>query len=95
MMKGKDNRTVEWHEALAVADNGKLLFAAQERSMDGVISASFNPKNYEEGIWLCSVSDYPQFGGRNYFDLNDEEKEATADSWTKLGERFKEFMKSS
>jgi len=93
MMKDVENRTLEWHEALAVAENGKLLFSFQERAMDGTVSTSFDPKKYEEGIWLCSLTDFPQFGGRNYFDLNTKEKAATEDSWSNLKEKFGEFMK--
>ena len=92
-MAGKKDRTAEWHEALAIADRGKLIFSVQERAMDGVISESFDPKKYEEGIWLCSITDFPQFGGRNYFDLTPEERAQTEDSWSKLKEKFVEFMK--
>ena len=92
LMSDKEDRTVEWHEALAVADNGRLIFSVQERAMDGVISKSFDPAKYEDGIWLCSITDFPEFENRNYFDLNSEEKARTEDSWSKLKERFVEFF---
>ena len=95
MMKGKDARTVLWFEALAVARQGKLLFSTQVQAMDGVIDEEFNPKNYKPGIWLCSITSYPEFGGRNYFDLNEAERLATEDNWSKLEKKFREFMAES
>ena len=95
MMQGKKDRTVEWYEAMAVADNGKLLFSSQERALDGIIDKTFNSKNYQEGIWLCSITSFPQFGDRNYFELSREEREQTEDSWSKLKTDFEQFMKKT
>ena len=95
MMQGKKDRTVEWHEAMAVADNGKLLFSSEERALDGSIDQTFNSKYYQEGIWLCSITSFPQFGGRNYFELSNEEREQTEDSWSKLKADFEQFMKKT
>lgn len=92
LMAGEKDRTVEWHEALAIAEKGRLIFSAEERALDGVISKEFDPTKYQEGIWLCSITDFPQFGGKNYFDLSPEEKEATEDSWRKLKESFRKFF---
>ncbi len=95
IMHTKDDRTVQWFEALAVADKGELLFSTEERAMDGVIDKTFNPKYYQEGIWLCSITSFPQFGGRNYFELSDTEREQTEDSWSKLKSDFEQFMKKN
>lgn len=93
MMDGKDDRTVEWHEAIAVADGGKLLFSAEAKAMDGQMDEVFNPDFYREGIWLCSITSFPKFGNRNFFELSDEEMEATEDSWGKLKKSFEKFMR--
>ncbi len=95
MMQGKKDRTVEWYEAMAVADKGKLLFSSQERALDGMIDKTFNSKYYQEGIWLCSITSFSQFGDRNYFELSREEREQTEDSWSKLKADFEEFMKKT
>ena len=95
MMQGKKDRTVEWYEAMAVADKGKLLFSSQERALDGMIDKTFNSKYYREGIWLCSITSFSQFGDRNYFELSREEREQTEDSWSKLKADFEEFMKKT
>ena len=93
MMRGAKDRTVEWHEAIALAHRGELLFSETARAMDGVIDETFNPQWYCEGIWLCSITSFPQFGGRNYFELTDEERAATEDSWSALREAFARFQK--
>ncbi len=93
MMRDAKDRTVEWHEAIALAHRGKLLFSATARAMDGMIDEAFDPKFYREGIWLCSITSFPQFGGRNYFTLTDEERASTEDSWFALREAFVRFQK--
>lgn len=92
MMKNKKNRTVEWYEAIALANNGKLVFSDQAKAMDGQIDEAFNPKFYREGIWLCSITLFPQFNNKNFFELTDKEVEATEDSWKKLKDKFENFM---
>jgi len=92
MMKGKQDRTVEWYECIAVANNGKLIFSAEARAMNGIIDKEFNPKYYKKGIWLCSITSFPRFDGKNFFELSDKERKATEDSWDKLKEKFREFM---
>lgn len=93
MMKNKRNRIVEWHESIALASKGKLLFSTQAKAMDGQIDTSFNPRFYKKGIWLCSITSFPQFNNKNFFELTPKEKEATENSWKKLKIKFKKFMK--
>jgi len=92
LMEGKTDRTIEWHEAIAVSYKGKIVFSATARAMDGVISRAFNPDYYQEGIWLCSITDFPSFGNRNYFELNEDEKTMTEDSWGKLRMKLHDFF---
>ncbi len=95
MMEGKTDRTVKWYEAIAIAENGKIIFSAQARAMDGVIDKQFNPKFYRPGIWLCSITSFPQFNNKNFFELNEKEVEAVEDSWSKLKEKFEKFITKS
>ena len=92
MMEKKDDKTVEWHEAIAMAENGKLIFSAKAKAMDGIIDKKFNPNFYKKGIWLCSITSFPQFENKNFFELNKEETEATENSWSKLKKKFNNFM---
>ena len=93
-MRNKDNRTMLWLEAIAIADPKGVLFSATAQAMDGVIDRSFNPAFYREGIWLCSITSFPHFGGRNYFELTAAEQEQTEDSWTGLSRMAAEFFKN-
>jgi len=94
LMTDKGDRTVKWYEAIAVAEKGRLIFSAQTQALDGVISKQFDPAKYQEGIWLCSITDFPQFGNKNYFDLSPEERAETENSWSKLKEKFAAFFSS-
>lgn len=94
LMAGAEDRTVEWHEAIALAEDGEVIFSTQAKAMDGCIAEKFNPRFYREGIWLCSVTEFPLLGGRNYFELSPEEQALTEDSWTELREAFRQFARS-
>ena len=94
MMKDKTNRTIEWHEAIAVAYNGEVLFSVLERAMDAVMDKEFNQNFYREGIWLCSISSFPQFGGKNYFELDNTQQQLTEDSWGKLRSDFNHLIQN-
>lgn len=93
LMKGVKNRKVEWYEAMAMAKKGKLLFSTQAQAMNGEITRSFNPEFYQEGIWLCSVTSFPKFKNKNFFELTNNEREKTEDSWKKLKSAFVKFQK--
>lgn len=80
---------------MAVADNGKLLFSIEAEAMPGLISEHFNPSHYQPGIWLCSITEFPQFGNKNFFELTPEERAKTENSWAKLKVKFAQFMDKS
>ncbi|MBI2049066.1 MAG: hypothetical protein HYT29_01340 [Parcubacteria group bacterium] len=92
MMRGKKDRRVKWFEAIAVADTKRILFSTTVEAMEGVLDETSNPNHYKEGIWLCSITSFPQFGGRNFFELSREERALTEDSWEKLKKEFLEFF---
>ena len=92
LMEGKADRTIEWHEAIAVSYQGKNVFSATSRAMDGVIAKVFHPYHYQEGIWLCSVTDFPALNNRNYFELTEDEKAMTEGSWTDLRSKLHGFF---
>jgi XTP/dITP diphosphohydrolase len=95
LMADKENRTVEWHEAVAIASPEKVLFSKTARAMDGVIDRTFNPEFYRDGIWLCSLTSFPRFGGRNFFELTEEEQAMTEDSWSELKKSVQEFLREA
>lgn len=94
LMSDKENRTVEWHESIAIANNGKIIFSDSAKAMDGQLSKEFNPEFYKPGIWLCSITYFPEFNNKNFFELNEEELKLSEDSWQKLKNSFIKFKKT-
>lgn len=95
LMRDKENRVVQWFEAVAIANPKRTLFSATAKATDGVIDTTFNPAFYREGIWLCSVTSFPQFNGRNFFELTPEEQEKTEDSWSELKRMVAPFIQTN
>ncbi len=89
--KGQD-RTITWKESIAIASPEKIIFSVEVGGDTGVLQKTYDPKQYREGIWLCTLTSYPQFGGRNFFDLNEEEKKYGEISWWKLRDKTREFL---
>lgn len=82
--KQGDDRAIVWNEAIAIARRGDLIFSEQVEGDRGMIQTTYDPAQYQEGIWQCTVTCYPQFGGKNFFELNDEEREYSEISWHRL-----------
>jgi inosine/xanthosine triphosphate pyrophosphatase family protein len=91
--KGQD-RTIVWKESVAIADPEGIIFSTEVDGDTGVLQGTYNPKQYKKGIWLCTLWSYPQFGGRNFFELNEEEKKYGEISWWRLKEKTREFLSS-
>jgi hypothetical protein len=69
MMKGKkdNDRKVVWREEIAIANNlGEIIFSTEVEGDTGIIQTTYDKNQYREGIWLCSLTSYPQFGGKNF-----------------------------
>lgn len=96
MMKEKkgDERTITWKESIALASPERVLFSVEVEGDTGVLQERYNPQQYKEGIWVCTLWSYPQFGGRNFFELNEEEKKHGEISWWKLRAKTREFLSS-
>lgn len=62
--KGSD-RAILREEAVALANNGELLFSAQVEGDRGEVQETYSPEQYQSGIWQCTVTCCPQFGSKN------------------------------
>ena len=96
LMKDKkgDERKIMWREAIALAHNGRLLFSTEVDGDEGVIQTSYDPAQYAPGIWRCTLTAYPQFGNKNFFELNEDERKYSEISWYRLKEMIDRFMES-
>lgn len=93
MMKDKtgEDRVMVWKEAIAIAKGGKVLFSIEVEGSKGVMATSYNEKNYREGIWVCSIWDFPQFN-KNFFELNESEIKSVEKSWYLLKEEVTKYL---
>jgi inosine/xanthosine triphosphate pyrophosphatase family protein len=89
--KGQD-RTIIWKESIAIADPKRIIFSTEVDGDTAILQEKYNPQQYKEGIWLCTLCSYPQFGGKNFFELSEEERKYGEISWWKLREKTREFL---
>jgi non-canonical purine NTP pyrophosphatase (RdgB/HAM1 family) len=94
MMKNKkgSDRSMHWQEAIAICKNGKRLFSLEVKGIKGKMDKVFDPSKYKEGIWLCSIWSFPQFGNKNFFDLTTKEQLEAEISWAKLGVALRDYI---
>ena len=94
IMKDKkgEERLITWKESIAIASPEKIIFSVEVDGDTGILQKTYDVKQYKEGIWLCTLWSYPQFGGRNFFDLNKEEKKYGEISWWKLKDKTRKFL---
>lgn len=89
--KGQD-RIIEWREALAIADNGEVIFSTEVKGDSGMVQETYNPEQYKPGIWQCTITCYPQFNNKNFFELTDSEREYAEISWHRLKHQVESFQ---
>lgn len=96
LMKDKtgDERRIVWREAIALAKDGKLLFSTEVDGDEGSLQDTYDKKHYRPGIWQCTITCYPQFGGKNFFELSEKEREYAEISWYRLRDAMSEYLQS-
>ena len=88
--QGSD-RAASWIEALAIADQGKVLDSWELTGSTGMIAAESPGKLNETGFWVFSAWYFPQFS-KTYNQLSDSEKDFLDDHWTRLKELVQGFF---
>lgn len=90
--KQGDDRAMQWKESIAVVRNGQNLFSLTVDGVSGIMSDTYDRNKYREGIWLCSLWEFPQYGDKNFFDLNEAEVKDAERSWTTLGKGLVAYL---
>ena len=85
-------REASWVEALAIADQGRVLASWELKGSTGVIAESPGDSLPVPGFWVFSVWQFPQLG-KTYNQLSPSEKEALDDHWTHLRQLVQDFFK--
>lgn len=78
-----DQREASWVEAVAIADQGRLLASWELKGATGIISDSAINIPPDPGFWAFSVWYFPQLG-KTYEQLSLEERERLGDHWAQL-----------
>lgn len=96
LMKDKkgEERDMFWHEAIALAYDGKLLFSKEVEGDHSRVQGTYNKNQYQPGIWLCTLTYYPQFDNKNFFELTDKEREYAEVSWHRLREATQAYLRT-
>jgi XTP/dITP diphosphohydrolase len=95
LMEGNTDRTIRWFEAMAIAKDGKIQFSALVEARCGKIATHFDKSRYQDGMWMSSITEFPQFANKNFFELTPEERAQTENSWAQLKVKFAKFMETS
>ena len=84
-------RRASWTEALAVAENGRLLACWEVEGATGMVAQSPGPLGPLPGFWAFSVWEMPAFGKR-YSELTEAELASADDHWTQLKALVRKFL---
>ena len=84
-------RHASWIEALAVADNGRLLASWEVQGATGVVGQTAGSLGPVPGFWAFSVWEIPVFGKR-YNELTEAELASVDDHWTQLKALVQTFL---
>jgi inosine/xanthosine triphosphate pyrophosphatase family protein len=86
-----DQREASWVEAVAIADQGRLLASWELKGATGIISDSSIDIPPGPEFWAFSVWYFPQLG-KTYEQLSLEERERLGDHWARLRHVVRAFF---
>ncbi|HEU0022712.1 MAG TPA: non-canonical purine NTP pyrophosphatase [Dehalococcoidia bacterium] len=87
------DRAASWIEAVAIAEQGKVLASWELTGGTGIIATESPDQPGGPGFWVFSVWYFPQFG-KTYNQLSGAEKESLDDHWIRLKDLVQGFFKN-
>lgn len=78
-----DDRTAFWIEALAIAQDGRILKSWEVESEPGLLAEHHDPAAVTPGFWAFSLWYIPRLG-KTYDHLSPEDLESVDDHWRRL-----------
>ena len=87
-----DEREASWVEAVAIADQGRLLASWQVKGASGVIVDRFSSIPQHSGFWAFSLWYFPQYG-KTYNQLSLNERKRLGDHWVQLQKLVQTFFR--
>ena len=85
-------RKASWTEALAIADQGRLLASWELKGGTGLIADAPDDFAQVPGFWAFSLWYFPQFG-KTYNRLSEEQRRSLDDHWSQLRELVQTFFR--
>jgi XTP/dITP diphosphohydrolase len=85
-------RAVEWTEAAALADRGRVIGSWEAFGQRGVLAQHVDPNTMVRGFWLSNLWFYPEFG-KLHKDLTSEELELVDMAWLRLRQEVQSFLR--
>ena len=88
-----EERRVQWHEAVALADGGAVVQTWEAAGTAGYLTEEYDPANAVPGFWVYSLWRFPALGKR-YVDLTPEELAALDTTWGRLREQLQAWWQA-
>ena len=88
-----DDRRAYWHEALALAEDGRVLATWSATSRPGYLATDYDPARLRRGFWLANLWIYPELG-KTHAELSPSEEAQVATHWTRLREDLQDYFHS-
>ena len=88
-----EERRVQWHEAVALADGGGMVQTWEAAGTEGYLTEEYDPANAVPGFWVYSLWRFPALGKR-YVDLTPEELAALDTTWGRLREQLQAWWQA-
>ena len=90
----RDERRIDWREALAVARDGEVLTAWVAQGPTGLLAHDYDPTRIAQsnGFWIPELWVCPEFGGRRLAELSDAERGSRNDHWARLGAALRRYL---
>jgi inosine/xanthosine triphosphate pyrophosphatase family protein len=92
--KKEEERKIVWEEAVAIGYKGHTALSKKVVGDQGQLQTKYNSAHYQPGIWQCTLTCYPQFGYKNYFELDDEERKYSDKSWNEISNIVSGYLKT-
>ncbi len=90
----KEDRTVLWNEAIAVAYKGELMFSFLQNGEKGYLQKEYDKDMIMPGFWLASLWLCPSFN-KTYSELTEEERKHNDFTWSRVKEKFVALMQKT
>lgn len=87
-----DQREASWVEAVAIAEEGRLLASWELKGATGVISDGPINRSQDSEFWAFSIWFFPNYG-KTYDQLSMAERERLGDHWVRLRKVVQDFFR--